>query len=270
MPPIVVKEIFDAETAVEDTVDRGVVGLRKFQVGTGDPFAARLAPGIPRKWNAHSTAYPGLLATNIRSVRWGGVDDASGVNAWSIVTVQYTEPGTQWGGTVKEVQPPGVKHTVFGGGTEQVEIYGPVDDDGELLLDYSPVFNNGKPVNKTVGRTSVEVYDFRATNFDYGSIMEMALDYKSDPALNSDTISLPPPLGLSIGKTLPAKRALYVDFRVEVRPEAILLVHTLEIRTNGFNVIWGVLGDDLSIIAIAGTGPGGQIYRAQPFGGLWS
>lgn len=256
-----VREIFNSDTGFEDTLDGGLFKTRKFLVNTGDELAARVAAGVPRRGDKYSTAQPGLIATRIRGFRRGGVDDANGVGAVTEVVVQYGEIGSQWGGTVKEVQPAGVQHTVLGGGNEQIEIGASVNDAGEMQT--GEHFNNGRPAQKWIGREIAEVYDFRPLSYQvpYPTLRS----YKSDKPTNLDSIVLPPPLGLTQGIPLPAKTALYFDYRVEARPDAILIVHELHINDNGFNHIWAIPDNTYRIVAFGNK----QIYRAAAFGGLW-
>lgn len=261
MPPAV-RRIFDRECGITDSVGSGMRALAKYRVQTRDEFSALAAPGVPQMGDTYSVARPNLVVTSLRTVIEGGKDDANGVGGVTTVFVEYTERNYQWSGEVKEVQPPGVKHTIITIANESVEIGAGIDPATNLPKQNVAVINNGKGASKQVGRIQAEVYDFRALTYNvpYATLIGLA----SDKALNSDAITLPAPLGTTTTIALAAKQALYMGFTVEARPDAILVKHQLELATS-FQFIWPVPDKDGNVIAYGSE----QLYRAVAFSGLW-
>lgn len=260
MPPTAV-ELFTPDCGVEDSLAGGLVKRRKFWVNTGNELAARLATGLPRRGNLHPQDST-LIVTGVSIRRLGGTDNASGVNATCEAMVTYTEVGGPMSVLTKEVQPVGVKHTVLTVNTESIEIGCGVNDNGEDQLNVP--FNNGRPASRLIGRETAEVYDFRDKNYNVPySTLRL---YSGDCCLNSDNVSLPPPLGTTQAIAMVPKTILYVGYRVEARPEAKLIVHQLILCEDGFNVYWSEVNKDGKVVSM-GTG---QTYRTRPFAGLWS
>jgi hypothetical protein len=272
MPPSV-RRIFDRECGISDSFGGGLRAQAKYRVQTRDELAALDVAGVPQMGAAYSAGRPGLVVTSRRTVVEGGKDDANGVGGVTTVYVEYTERNYQWSGEVKEVQPPGVKHTVIAVGNESVEVGAGVNDSGIVMDAYftdiannitvdGPI-NNGKPMPKQVGRITATVYDFRPLNYSipYATLIALA----SDKALNSDAITLPAPLGTVNAVSLQPKQALYMGFEPEIRPDAILIKHQLELAVD-FYYRWAIIDKDGKPTGTLGAV---QLYRATPFTGLW-
>lgn len=265
--PLVVTEKPGPQAGAEDSIAGGLVKVRRFWVNTRDELKAIKETGIPRKGDILGAAYPGLIVTSIRGASLGGIDNADGYGGASEVTVTYSVFGSQFGDTPKEVQPPGVKHTVLTVSSETVEVGSAVNNDGTLFVATVP-FNNGKTTSKIIGRVRAEVYDFRPATYtpQYATYIERS----SDPALNLTTLSLPAPLGATATISIAPKKALYVGFRVETRPDSILIVHDLMLAES-FGLTWAIPDATGAIVAFGGgpTLQSGQIYRAVDLNGLW-
>jgi hypothetical protein len=272
MPPAV-RRIFDREAGSSDSVGSGTRLVAKYRVQTRDEIAALSAPGVPQIGDVYSIGTPGLVVVSRRSVVEGGKDDANGVGGVTSVYVEYAERNYQWSSTVKEVQPAGVKHTVIRIGNESVEVGAGVNDSGMVMTAYytdlntlataAGAANNGKPMSKQVGRIQAEVYDFRPLTYavPYSTLIGLA----SDKALNSDAVTLPAPLGTATAISLQPKQALYMGFEVDVRPDAVLVKHQLELATD-FYFRWAIIDKDGKPTGTLGAV---QLYRATAFTGLW-
>ncbi len=218
---------------------------------------AKLAAGIPRKGDALNGSYPAVIASNISSRTLGGKDNGSGENGWSEVVVDYIDLITLPITTL----PVNTKHTVFTVNNESVEVGAAVTDAGTPVI--NKVFNNKKSASKLIGRCTAEVYDFRPLNYSVpiGTLVSLA----SDKAMNSDTVTLPPLLGNTVGTIMAAKQILYMGFKTEVTTSGCqLIVHQLQLAVD-FNLRWAVPDINGNILRV----DTGQLYRTAAFAGLW-
>lgn len=264
MATIKVEEKYSNAVGSEETIERGRMKRRVFWVSTRDEFAALDAPGVPRMSDQLSSSYPEMVVINRAARPLGGINNAEGVNGVSEIIVTYGSMDSQFAILPKEVQPPGVKHTVITFQNESVEIGIDVDDNGNPRYNRSgpETFNAGRPATKLAGRMVAEIYDFKASTYQvpYPTLISIA----TDKALNKDQITLPPPIGTTTEIVLAPKQALYMGFRVEARPDALLIVHELAVAQN-FDYKWAVIDGDAKVTS-QGTG---QLYRAVLMGGLW-
>ncbi|MBS0186685.1 MAG: hypothetical protein JSS51_01365 [Planctomycetes bacterium] len=265
MPPIEVTYKNTLDTGSEKSLERGRMKREIYWAKTRDHLRAMDLPGVPRLGDAIGLDYPSLVVTNISARPLGGIDDSNGTGGVSEIAVLYTERSEQLSVLSKEVQPPGVKHTVLTPSNESVDIGIDVDDEGNPKYNRSgpETFNGGKPASKLVGRITAEVYDFRPESYDvpYPSLIAL----QSDKALNKTAIELPAPIGTTKPISVGAKQALYMAFRVEKRPDSILIVHELALA-NDFDHRWSVVDADGKVKSQGR----GQLYRAADFGGLWA
>ena len=257
------------------------VGQRWYKVDSADPGAVMSATGLPfigQSWDA--TTYKNLIVSEVGPQdTWSHVQGEADRAGWSYVPVGYRTLDDTTG--FSDPDPPAgtsVKHTVYNRSTQSVTVRRGLvflqgsdppglvipssGQTGTIVADVTAglLIDNGNGAPKEVNTITAQVHGFRTLENPYD---EAALeDLCTDPAVNSDTVILPPVYGTTNARTFAPGKLRFAGYDIEKQQGFWHLRVTLEIRFNHY-YYWSNVNKDGEAAANQ-TIYASKIYRTAP------
>lgn len=241
----------------------GIVAVQSGRVDCTD--AARIfsevVAGMPLYGDAWSAAFPTLRCVERRFEYIGGVPDAEGLKAWSIVVCTYQQPGVQ---ILRYPLKPGEAISASGGETFTQRTRFPVNDDGSA--DMSREIDNGDGADVEVGLTALTVRK-AITPAQFASFdLAKHISFQRFKPLNSAPVTIPNVNGMGVDWSFAAKQLRFRDFRPVPQEDGTIVIEY---------DIAAAPDHDISYVDLNSVGTGNneafaQVYRVGSFAGLWS